>query len=459
LSSLGAIPAITLLLAVHLCAVSAATGQQPGPPSTEPWTGSAEQKLWGLMTVWAEAKYAFPHFDQRPGLDWDATARAFIPRVLSAEDMESYYLILQELVALLEDSHTMIVPPWGYFKPGYDLPPFEVGVVEGRFMVTRTGDAGEIDALDIYPGLELLEVDGVPARRHFEETVLKYRTRGSVQGNEAVLPIYLLYGPAGTTATLKVRDTGGASRDITVTRNSAGRDGAPFLYRFVEQMFTPAIDTRRLGNGLVCVSVPNFENEQVSNGFLALVDSLEGTDTTGMIIDLRANLGGSSAVGNAMTAALIDEPVMSPLMRYRPYAAAEKAWGRDTEPRVVQSEIKPREGFRFTGHLVLLTDGATNSSAEDFVIELQQTGRALVVGGRTCGGAGNTLDVPLPGGGMFRVSTFSAAFPDGREFAGIGIEPDVEVHPSREDLLAGRDAVFERGLLALLEATSSDRPS
>ena len=47
---------------------------------------SEKEKLWGLMQVWAEAKFNFPFFDQVPDLDWDASVQEYIPRVIAAED-------------------------------------------------------------------------------------------------------------------------------------------------------------------------------------------------------------------------------------------------------------------------------------------------------------------------------------------------------------------------------------
>jgi hypothetical protein len=48
------------------------------------WNETPEQRLWGLMQVWAEVKFNFVYFDQVPELDWDAEVRAMIPRVMSA---------------------------------------------------------------------------------------------------------------------------------------------------------------------------------------------------------------------------------------------------------------------------------------------------------------------------------------------------------------------------------------
>ena len=60
------------------------------------WKGSAEQKVWGLMTIWAQTKFAFPHRERLQEIEWDSTVQAFIPRVIEAEDQESYYKTLME---------------------------------------------------------------------------------------------------------------------------------------------------------------------------------------------------------------------------------------------------------------------------------------------------------------------------------------------------------------------------
>jgi carboxyl-terminal processing protease len=37
-------------------------------------------------------------------------------------------------------------------------------------------------------------------------------------------------------------------------------------------------------------------------------------------------------------------------------------------------------------------------------------------------------------------------FPDGSEFEGVGIKPDIEVRPTSEDLRNGKDPVLEKAL-------------
>lgn len=241
------------------------------------WTDSTEQKVWGLMTVWASAKYTFPHLERMPELDWDRTAQEFIPRVIEAENTEEYYHLLMELVALLKDSHTVVVPPWGHFKPGHDMPAFEIQIIDDRFFVARVGTSDELDQKGIVPGLEIVEINGgTPIAEYFEREVLKYYSRGSNHADQAILPIYLLFGPTGEPVDLTIRDLDGDIRSVQLERDSIQRDGSPFMYRFVYDSFVASsVESRFLDEHVLYVKIPNFDREEIASSFHRL---LEETD-------------------------------------------------------------------------------------------------------------------------------------------------------------------------------------
>jgi C-terminal processing protease CtpA/Prc len=438
-----------LAVALLLCGLPAAasTAEPAGSSADEPWTGTPEQRLWGLMQVWSETKAAFPHFEARPGLDWDAAARDAIPRALAAPDRDAYYAVLMELVATLGDGHTLVLPPWGYVRPDFDGPPVELQVVDGRFLVARAADTTEIQAAALAPGTEILAVEGVPVRAYFEDHVLRTLGRGVAQADEAINLYHLLQGPAGSRVSLSARGLDGAVRAVELTRDSTAPGGAPFAWRFVEwNLIAQHLVSTRLENGVRYVAIPSFGEPRFTDEFLALVDSTATDGTRALVIDLRYNLGGNSRDAEAMIAGLIDKPAATAIMRYPHRVPALRAWG-EPEPWSEKSwEVAPRAGRRFAGPIVILTAGATNSTAEDFALMLRGAGRAVLVGGPTAGSSGNALVVPLPGGGQLRVSTFAARCPDGTQYVGRGLMPDVPVAPTAADVRDGLDPVLERGV-------------
>jgi len=409
------------------------------------------------MTVWAEAKFNFPFFDRLSNLDWDQKVREYIPRVFSADTLEEYYDVLKEFAALLQDGHTTVMPPWMFVKPGHDYPPIELQAVGDQFIVARTGDSEEITAQKIYPGLEVLEVgDGIPVGRFLKENVLRFNSFGTPQADKAIGLMGLLDGPKHSRVGLKVKDLDGAVREVTLARNSTNKDGTPFLWQWMRwNLFDPPIETRAIAPDIQYVRISNFANEKVVDEFMKALDGLDLQRIQGIILDIRLNSGGNSDYAYAIIGGLTDKPLKAAKWKSFSYVPAYRSWGRPTGwieggPAL----IEPRKGKRFGGPLVVLTGPGTYSAAEDFLVPLQYSGRAVLVGQKTGGSTGNPIVVPLPGGGTFRVVSKKDVFPDGREFVGLGISPDVEAHPTQRDILQGADPILQKGLEVIKNWTS-----
>jgi carboxyl-terminal processing protease len=410
------------------------------------WDVSDGEKVMGLMTIWSEAKFGFPYPDKLEALHWDRTVEAFIPRVIEAKSIDAYYKILMEFASLLEDSHTYVLPPWGYFKPDYDMPPFEIVVINDRFYISRTGDADDLKQNNIVPGIEILECEDMLIGEYFKANVLRYYSWGSKHANEATLVFYLFYGPKEKNVELKIRDSSGITRDVALQRNSLCNDGSPFMYEFITNMMASNIVTKWLNGNILYVQIPTLENDEVANQFQSMIDTLDVDHLRGMILDLRNNSGGKSQNSNKVVACLIDQPVSSPLMHFPHYIAAYKAWGKEDIWGVEKNTISPRDGKRYSGPLTVLVNAITSSSAEDIAIELIAANRTKIIGQPSEGGAGNTYVFDLPGGGSFRMATFKATYPDGTEYIGIGIQPDEIIPLSIDDIVSRKDRAIDRSL-------------
>jgi C-terminal processing protease CtpA/Prc len=97
--------------------------------------------------------------------------------------------------------------------------------------------------------------------------------------------------------------------------------------------------------------------------------------------------------------------------------------------------------------LVVIFGNNTASAAEDFLIALDDLkGRATTIGERSYGSTGQPLSFSLPGGGSARICTKKDTYPDGREFVGYGVKPDIEVKRTVEDYMKHRDAQLEKAI-------------
>jgi C-terminal processing protease CtpA/Prc len=437
----------TCVLAAVLFIVIAA-GARAGTPDDAEWQDTPEQKIWGLMQVWGTVKYNFAFFDRLPDLDWDAAVRAAIPRVLDAPDQEEYYRRLGELTALLHDGHTLVVSP--SFRDGeYDNPPLEFQVVEDRIVLARTGDTEEIRAQAIRAGMELIAVgDGVPARQWLEEKALRFYPGSTTQSGEAFGMFLFLRGPRGTTVKLTLEDATGVARTVTVTRDSRNRDGTVFRPRIRD--FSRLIESKMMDGGIAYLRLSTFDDEQVVEEVSDELDRLDLGQLHGMILDLRYNIGGDDRFAYPIASRLVDRPVVGSTWRTPEYHPAYTSWGKAETPLQGDTvRIEPAAATRYAGPLVILTGPNTMSTAEDFIVPLDYSGRALIVGEPTAGTTGNPVNVSLPGSAVLRVCSLWSTYPDGEEFVGRGITPDVVVHPTVAGLRANRDEVLEKAIEVL----------
>ena len=100
----------------------------------------------------------------------------------------------------------------------------------------------------------------------------------------------------------------------------------------------------------------------------------------------------------------------------------------------------------FRGRVAILVDGTSASTSEIFAGGMQDLMRARLFGTRTAGAALPSFIDQLPNGDGFQCATANYVSEGGKALEGIGVAPDVMAPPTRELLLAGRDAALESAL-------------
>lgn len=136
-----------------------------------------------------------------------------------------------------------------------------------------------------------------------------------------------------------------------------------------------------------------------------------------LIVDLRANRGGAPDTVAFVCSYLLDERTHLNTMYWRAGDRSEQSWSLPHVP-----------GARFGGSkpLYVLCSDSTFSAAEELAYDLQQLGRAVVVGERTLGGAhpreGWTVHPHLEA----TVPVGRAVNPvSGTNWEGTGVRPDI----------------------------------
>ncbi len=340
--------------------------------------------------------------------------------------------MLERFYALLQDGHSNVYSP-GELDGKFGRLDLRTRLIDGRLLVigSRSPTA---DMQGLRPGDEILTIDGLPAIAWAERNVEPFVSSSSQQDRETRTFDYELFlAPLGTRFTLGTENLAGhrASHIFVVARGSTSKK--------------PSFEFRIFPGDVAYVALNSFEGDAAAKEWDKHWSEIQKTKS--LILDLRENGGGSDSVGFHILGSLITKDSPGELSRSTKWIATYRAWGdAETSLRFPVEMIKPDPTRHFAGPVAMLISPRTFSAGEDMVVAFAQAHRGILVGEPTAGSSGQPLMFKLPGGGMARICTKHDSFGDGREFVGDGVMPDVPVHITRSDIVAGRDRVLKSAL-------------
>ena len=181
-------------------------------------------------------------------------------------------------------------------------------------------------------------------------------------------------------------------------------------------------------------STTDTERVELVNAILDNV-FIDFTDKTHLVIDLRANGGGSDAVAAAIASRFYDD---------RRLAFSKKARFEDSFTPVQEVYLQPVEQHNFLGSLIILTSSFSASATENFLLAMLARENHIRIGQTSTSIHSDTLMKSLPNGWKFSLSNEVFMAPSGNIYEGIGVAPDIEIETftlaSQE---GGADAVLD----------------
>jgi len=401
---------------------------------------SDDAKIAGLSTLWSEARFNFAFFDRQPDLDWNQTYLDFLPKVRATTSTEDYYRVLMRFAALLKDGHTNVYPPAPLRDVFYGGPGLRTQLVENAVVVMEVNDPALL-AQRWRVGDVLLKIDGEDIHSYAERAIAPYQSSSTPQDLQVRTFDYaLLTGRAGSQVRVTVKNAEGKKEERALTRltledqSKLKKFGASFKMR-----------TDRIG----VLTIDEFDDTEGTKALLAnlaLVNSSKG-----LIIDVRANGGGSTPVD--LLQVLTRDPIRGPMMRTRSYVAADRARGAlPGWTDIAPFEVAADPAQHVDVPIAVLTSARTFSAAEDFVAAFDAMHRGITVGEATAGSTGQPIFFQLPGGGSARVCTRNDRAFDGTVFEGVGLRPTILASPTLESIRRKKDIALERAAAALLAA-------
>lgn len=451
---------ITLLL---ILSTNLLSGQIPNEMSNE-------DKVYGLSEFWQEVNYNFVYLNKINRAEWNEMYKGLIQEVQNTENDYEYYRTLQRFCAYLKDGHTNVYFPKNIQDSIYNTYFGEYRLfltnMEGKAILTRV-NASKKDELPV--GTEILKVNGLPTRKYLEQNVLPYISSSTDYIREDRSIQRMLQGYAGTTYELEMQLPDGKVKTLKLTHKKTDEQEVypPFEEREL-------LDLKWLENDIAYIALNSFSDREISSKFNEKLPELKKAKK--LIVDLRYNGGGSTNIGKEIFKHLTEDSVLyGSKMQSRLHIPSFKAWGKfvkenDTIDNAWQKQaylsyrdeyyhdfeyspdsisdddLRRLKNNRIIVPTVILIGHNTASAAEDFLIFADNQKHMTKIGEPTFGSTGQPMQFNLPGGGSARVCTKKDTYPDGREFVGYGIKPDIEVKKTLSDYMENKDPALDKAI-------------
>lgn len=310
----------------------------------------------------------------------------------------------------LDDPHSSYMDPSQFKQMNVDLGGEYEGIgawvdITGDYLTIISPMSGSpAEKAGLKPDDQVLAVDG--------------EDMTGIDGN---LVLQHVLGPAGTDVVLTIRRSGvEAPFDVTITR---------------AQITVPSVEGKMLDNDIAYIQLTTFGLETAGD-LRAKLQELLAENPKGLILDLRYNGGGYLDTAVSVVSEFLDDGV-----------ALYEVYGDGTRDTF---EIR-RGGIATKIPLVVLVNEGTASASEITAGAIQDYGRGTLVGVTTFGKGSVQTMTPLgEDQGAVRVTIARWITPKERQINGIGLEPDVVVEITDEDVAADRDPQLDKAIEILL---------
>ncbi len=421
------------------------------------------ENIMDLSLMWKTAWDVFPYFDRMA--DWNDTYREFLPKVAAAKPGQETWLLYAEFMARLGDGHTSFGFPWAFRQEMGQLP-FDLLYTKEGYLLSAC-PAGEeqhlytqVLAINDRPFGDILR-ELFRYCYHVEDYIPPWQLR---QMLTVLLPEHNVMET--TVGQMEFSLHGDVREKISASK--------PEATRRYQKIGTGKLDIRLYEGNILYAALPDCQHPKAAE---EIARAGRTHEIAGVILDLRENIGGMTKVGGEVAELFIsgefsgcqkwtrrskgiDIACGSQFAMMTPEELQELDDGEDAKRcirmlRGIEYEHYS-DSYGGAGHRALfdqpcavLISRRTVSAAEDTVAFFKSNHRATILGEATSGTTGTPCILPLSQGSV-RVCSVGYRLLDGTEFIGRGIQPDVEVVATAEDLRNGRDAQLATALQLLV---------
>jgi len=375
------------------------------------------------------------HWDPKlGGLDWKAVHDELRPSIEKAKTMARAREVMRDMLGRLHQSHFSLLPAEVYREVGDKSAAssgeeghtgIDVRVVNGQALVTSAESGSPAAKAGVHTGWQLLQIRGGDLAVSIESVGETYQHSTLREMMLERVVAAKLSGDAGDKIAARFLDGAGKIVDLEIPLAAPRGAVSRFGHLPPQHVW---IESRKLDGNVGYIAFNMFlDPARLMPAFEEAIKSFQQSD--GIVIDLRGNPGGIGIMAMGMAGWFIEKP-------------DQRLGTMQMREATLRFVVNPRLPA-FRGPLAILVDGSSASTSEIFAGGMQDLKRAHIFGTRTAGAALPSFIEKLPNGDGFQTAAADYISEGGKRLEGLGVTPDVVVAPTRELLLAGRDAALE----------------
>ncbi len=319
---------------------------------------------------------------------------------------------IRGMLDALGDKHTSYMDPDEFRQINADLGEQYEGIgayvdITGAYLVIISPMPGSpAEKAGLKAGDTVMKVDG--------------EDMTGVDGN---LVLKHILGPAGSQVTLTLQRNGEKDPiDVTIRR---------------AKITVVSVQGEMLDNGIGYIQLSSFGGSTTQE-LVKAIQNINAQNPKGLILDLRNNGGGYLDTAIEVVSQFVKDGIV---------VTEEYGDGSHTASKVISG------GLATDVPLVVLVNEGSASASEITAGAIQDYGRGQLVGVKTYGKGSVQLVTQLQNNnGAVRITVAHWLTPHGRQIDKKGLEPDVKVGLTDEDIQAGRDPQLDKAVEILTQA-------
>lgn len=381
-------------------------------------------RFWNIINYFDPYKYAI-------GEDWDNVLVKFIPKIVNANNTQTYYKILLQLAVSLHDGHAQLELP-GSETPINELvfgkytAPVYVTIINDTVIVRKTANDSLCAQANIKAGDLILSVNNIPVIKKIAQDKPYVSASNSAAQNEYLSRVLL--------------NTIDVSQKLKIKR---GRKVFTAIVKNIPMSEKKWVDinnytANQTGYKIIGNSIVYVYAMQVWKGNMDTIKSLIKTHKA-VIFDGRNYQNNGDIFYSLFDIFLPAPKIINWSTGVMPANPGYFEWKPSGKIGRVNNAV-------YSGKVVLLVDERAQSQGEYTAMALQTIPNAVTVGSTTAGADGVKTYIPMGGKLTLSYSGYGVYYPDKTPTQRIGVKIDISVKKTVKAVVKNEDEILDKAL-------------